>query len=147
MNPSKPCKILCVCRGNADRSPAMAAILDLFLTRAGANVICDSAGLTENAANGGPAPQHVVTAGRRIGIDLSRHRRKHISSLPLSSYDLIITVDDDVAAAVVKAGVLPEMIYNANIPNPWPVQFQEDYDQTFGLILATMYRVVSRYYP
>lgn len=143
----KPRKILCVCVGNADRSPAMATILQMYLHCNGLSTICESAGLSPNADKGGPAPEHVRTACQRIGINMSNHKRRHIKSVNLGEFDLIITVNDEVAAKVIEAGADVKKVYNANIPNPWPVQFQDDYDQTFALILGAMYRVVSRYFP
>ncbi len=143
----KPRKILCVCVGNADRSPAMAATLKMYLNCSGVEpILCQSAGLSENASKGGPAPEHVQVACKRLGLDLSGHKRRHISSVNLQDFDLIITVNDEVAAKVVEAGADVKKVYNANIPNPWPVQFQEDYDQTFALIMSAMYRVVCRYF-
>jgi len=139
-------RVLCVCLGNGDRSPAMAGVLNLFLKETHPDVVCESAGVLDSLTEGDPAAPLAVEAARRIGIDLSGHRRHHISSLNLANYDLLVCVDDQVAAQLIQAGSLPEKLYNANVPNPWPVQFQEDYDRTFEHILATMYHVITHYF-
>jgi len=139
-------KVLCVCIGNSDRSPVMAAVLGMLLKNAGHDVICESAGISENA-RGGKAAQHGTAAAKKIGLDLSGHSRRHIGALDLTSYDLFICASDEIAGAVIEAGADMKKIYNANITNPWPVQFQEDYDaQCMPAILSGMYRVVCRYF-
>ena len=139
-------KVLCVCIGNSDRSPVMAAVLKMFLKNAGHDVICESAGAGVSAAKGGPATPFAVTAAKRIGIDLTGHEKRRITSLDLADYDLVICASDEIAAQVIQAGVEMKKVYNAQVTNPWPCQFQEDYDGTFQQILAAMYRVVARYF-
>ena len=89
-----------------------------------------------------------MAAASRIGLDISNHQRRHISAVDLSSYDLIICASDEIAGAVIEAGANMGNVYNAQIANPWPVQFQEDYDQqTMPAILTAMYRIMCRYFP
>jgi len=139
-------RIMCVCIGNSDRSPVMAAVLEMFLKNAGYEVGCTSVGISESANRGGGASPFAVTAAKRIGIDLTGHGRTQIASHGLDYYGLIICASDEIAAKVIELGADPKKVYNAQIPNPWPVQFQEDYDVTFAQILAAMYRVVARYF-
>lgn len=141
-------KVLCVCKGNGDRSPLMAAVLKMYLKNAGlADVVCESAGVLEAATKGGgPAPEFAVVAAKRIGIDLSGHRKHQLDPRTIGDYDLFVCVDEEVAARVLEAGAKMQNIYNAQIGNPWPCQFQEDYDQTAERIMAAMYRVVIRYF-
>ncbi|MBI2097746.1 MAG: hypothetical protein HYT46_02330 [Candidatus Vogelbacteria bacterium] len=141
-------KILCVCIGNSDRSPVMAAVLEMFLRNAGHEVDCFSAGVGENASRTkhGTAAPFAVTAAKRIGLDISSHERERITEIPLGDYDLIVCASDEIAAQVMEAGGEMKKIYNAQITNPWPCQFQEDYDGTFAQILTAMYRVVTRYF-
>lgn len=136
-------KVLCVCIGNGDRSPMMAEVLEKFVGRD--RVVCDSAGIGASAKKGGAA-KFAVEAARRIGLDLSRHVRKHIDRCKLTEYDLIVCASDEIAAKVIEAGADMSLVYNAQITNPWPVQFQEDYDGTVAQILGAMYRVICRYF-
>lgn len=139
-------RILCVCIGNSDRSPAMAAVLGMYLQNADHDVVCESAGISENASKGGCAAPFAITATERIGLEISDHNKRRITDLNLADYDLIVCASDEIAGKVVEAGGDMKKIYNAQITNPWPVQFQEDYDTTFQQILASMYRVVVRYF-
>ena len=139
-------KVLCVCIGNSDRSPVMAAVLGMFLKDAGHDVVCESAGISDSARTGKAAP-YGLTAAKKIGLDLSSHARQHISAVDLKSYDLIVCASDEIAGTVIEAGADMKKVYNASITNPWPVQFQEDYDaQCMPAILSGMFRVVCRYF-
>ena len=139
-------KILCVCIGNSDRSPSMAAILSLFIPGI-TGTFFESAGIGESAASGGSASPFAIEACRLIGKDITKHKRRHVDQiLDLIDYDLFICADEKCAEEVVKRGIDPEKIYNANIPNPWPVHFQEDYNAVFKKILSTMFRIVIRYF-
>lgn len=140
-------KVLCVCIGNSDRSPVMAAVLGMFLDNAGLLVTCDSAGISEHARSG-KATRFGLAAAKLLGLDLTQHVRQHISAVNLKSYDLIICASDEIAGAVIEAGADMKKVYNAQVTNPWPVQFQEDYDNLcMPVILAAMYRVVRHYFP
>lgn len=127
----------------------MAAVLQMLLRNAGRHeVLCDSAGVL-NAAEKGCASPFAVVAAKRIGIDLAGHKRKRLTSKALAHIegcDLFICADEEVAAAVLGMGVDIKKIYNAQVTNPWPVQFQQDYDRTAEAIIAAMYRVIARYF-
>lgn len=140
-------KVLCVCKGNGDRSPLMAAVLQMFIRNSGHTTLCESAGILEVAATSKPASPLAVVAAKRIGIDLSAHRSRWTDSLHLKDYFLFICTEEAVAARLIELGVHPIQIYNAQITNPWPVNFQEDYDRTAEAIVAAMYRVVARHFP
>lgn len=144
-------RVLCVCKGNSDRSPMMAAVLAMYLKNAGiTDVTCESGGIFEAADRGG-ASLFAVRAARRIGIDLSGHKRRRLAKIGdlanLNFFDLIICVDEEVAARVLELGAEIERIFNAQIPNQWPVHFQQDYDLTAERIMAAMFGVVTRYFP
>ena len=140
-------KILCVCIGNSDRSPVMAAVLGMYLSNARHEVSCESVGISEHATKGGCATKFAVEAAKRIGLDISNHRKRHINAVNLADYDLIICANEVIAEKIIEAGADMTKVYNAQITNPWPCQFQEDYDTTFMQILSGMYRVVARYFP
>ncbi|MCX6784861.1 MAG: hypothetical protein NTV81_02910 [Candidatus Komeilibacteria bacterium] len=135
-------KILSVCIGNSDRSPAMAAVLRMFLEKAGHDeVVCESAGIGENAAKVGGASDFAVVAAKRIGLDITGHCKRHITSLSLQDYDLIICASKEIADKVIKAGADKGKVCNVQVSNPWPCSSQKDYDSAFCQILAAMYRV------
>ncbi len=142
-------KVLCVCKGNSDRSPMMAAVLQMYLNNAilpGGEVHCESAGMLEIADKGGGASSFMVKAAKRIGIDLSSHKRRWVNSLEINDYDLFVCVDDEVAAHVIELGTDIKKVCNAKIDNPWPSQFQRDFDDTAEKITGAMFRIVTRYF-
>lgn len=146
MDKHYPKRVLCVCIGNSDRSPVLAEVLAMFLKNAGFDCTVESAGIHENARQG-TAAKYGVAAAATIGLDVASHRRHHISDVNLASFGLIICASDEIAGAVIEAGANMSRVYNAQIPNPWPVQFQEDYDaQTMPAILTATYRVMCRYF-
>jgi len=132
----------------------MAAVLQMYLdriTQSGSRIHCESAGMLEIADTGGPASSFTIKTANRIGIDLSKHERRWIAQLnnscrPLDEYDLFVCVDEEVAAHVLSLGINIKRICNAQVSNPWPSQFQEDYDHTAERIMGAMFRVVTRYF-
>ncbi|MEK7463615.1 MAG: hypothetical protein AAB610_00630 [Patescibacteria group bacterium] len=141
-------KVLCVCIGNSDRSPVMAAVLGMLLENAGHQVIVESAGVGESAAKGGPAAEFGVAAAKLIGLDISCHNRRRVTVQgDFANYDLIVCATDTLAGEVMSMGVPLSKICNARISNPWPVHFAQDYEETMMAIMGSMYRVVARYFP
>ena len=140
-------KVLCVCYGNSDRSPAMAAVLGMFLKNAGHNVVVESAGVGESAEKRGGASPWAMVACNLVGLDLTGHIKRRTTSLNLNDYDLIICADDYIVAQLLGQGANVAKIYNVSVSNgQWPFKFQDDYDKTFQQILSAMYRVVSHYF-
>ena len=125
----------------------MAAVLQMLLEKAGHEVVVESAGISESAATGGPAAPFAVAAAKRIGLDLSGHKRRQTTSLNLAEYDLIVSASDEIAGQIIKDGGDMKKAYNAQIANPWPVQFEQDYEKTMIAIMGAMYLVVARYFP
>jgi protein-tyrosine-phosphatase len=138
-------KVLCVCLGNSDRSPLMAAVLGMYLQNAGHEVTVESAGMMEFAKNGGSASPNGVVSAKRLGLDLSTHQKRWVGSLDLTRYDLIICVDEVVAGELFgKYKVPTEKIFNIQLNNPWPSSDQRDHDEVAENVMAKMYRVVTR---
>ena len=143
-------KVLCVCKGNSDRSPMMAAVLQMYLDNTilpDGEVHCESAGMLEIAGKDGGASPLMIKAAKRIGIDLSSHKRRWVNSLNINEYDLFVCVDDEVAAhLIMELGVDMKKVCNAGVSNCWPSQFQRDLDDTAERIMGAMFRVVTRYF-
>ncbi len=142
-------KVLCVCKGNSDRSPLMAAVLGMYLQNAGKDeVIVESAGILETTAQGGHCSKHAMVSAERLGLDLRSHNKRWIANLDPNEYDLFVCVDETVAAYVLErcGTVYIDKICNVQVDNPWPSQFQADHDLTAEKIMATMYRIVTRYF-
>lgn len=140
-------KVLCVCKGNSDRSPVMAKVLRMFLEKRFPGVTVESAGILEVAATGGPCSPHATFAAGRIGLVLVDHKRRWINNLgDLSDIDLFVVVDEEVANYVL--GIIGHenrsRVMNVQINNPWPSEDQADHDETFQDVLAKMYKVVTR---
>jgi len=139
-----PKRVLCVCKGNTDRSCFMAKLLLMLLRGVGLDSVrCESAGILPTAAEGKPASPFAVVAAERIRIDLSKHKSKHVDSLRLAEYDLVVCVDDAVAAALMKLEVPIERIYNVQVSNPWPAKSQRQYDQVTENIVVAMYWILA----
>lgn len=142
-------RILCICKGNSDRSPMMAAVLQMYLDNTilpEGEVQCESAGILEIADKGGGASPLMVKAARRIGIDISSHKKRWVDSLNINNYDLFVCAENDVAAHMIKLGADIKKICNAQISNAWPSSFQRDLDDTAERIMGAMFRVVTRYF-
>jgi protein-tyrosine phosphatase len=94
--------ILFVCTGNRCRSP----IAEEHLRRLTADLPIDvgSVGLLDLGA--APVLPEVLEVGRAAGLDLARHRARHLKSIDLANIDLVIGLErSHVAAAVVEAAV------------------------------------------
>ena len=147
---ASPKRVLCVCIGNSDRSPLMAAVLQMYLDKAGQEVVCESVGIDEKAAGtGAPAAPFGIRAGGNLGLDISKHKRRHISSVNVDDFDLIVCASDHIAAVVMGDNrERLKRIHNADIANPWPVQRQEQFEnKTMPAILTAMYEVVRYHFP
>lgn len=108
---AKEMKVLCVCLGNSDRSPFMKALLEQMLRNQGrTDVTVDSAGVSDSAKKGGPAPKIAQALAPTYGVDLSTHCRKHIDDTKLYDYNLFVVAEKEVQTALVAAGVEEEII-------------------------------------
>jgi protein-tyrosine-phosphatase len=95
-----PPSILFVCGGNTCRSPmAVGLTRQLF----GLRVKAESAGI--DAAVGAHAAINAVRAMKEIGIDISAHRSRDLSSVALSHYDYVVAMDPGVAKMIEEMGV------------------------------------------
>ena len=93
-------KLLFVCLGNICRSPAAEGVFLHLLKQRGLSerFVVDSAG-TGGWHVGNPADRRMQAAANRRGIDLPS-RARQICLDDFSSFDLVLTMDDDNLAAV-----------------------------------------------
>ena len=98
---SKHSSILFVCGGNTCRSPMA---VGLARTLFGPQVAVASAGV--DAMLGGRAAANAVRAMREVGIDISSHRPRDISVVPIHEYDYIVAMDPAVAKHLEEAGLV-----------------------------------------
>jgi protein-tyrosine phosphatase len=101
-------RILFVCTGNRCRSPV--AEEQLRRLAQGLPVEVGSVGLLDLGS--APALPEVLEVGRGMGLDLSRHRSRHLMGIDLSEMDLVVGLErSHVAAAVVEASVPYEKVF------------------------------------
>ena len=93
-------KLLFVCLGNICRSPAAEGVFLHLLKQRGLSdqFVVDSAG-TGGWHVGNPADRRMTAAANRRGIELPS-RARQISLDDFSSFDLVLTMDNDNLAAV-----------------------------------------------
>ena len=127
-------KLLFVCLGNICRSPAAEGVFLHQLNQRGLNdrFLVDSAG-TGGWHVGNPADRRMQAAASRRGIELPS-RARQISLDDLSTFDLVLTMDDDNLMAVqalakeagsrATASIKPMLSYARNfseteVPDPY----------------------------
>ena len=83
-------KVLFVCIGNTCRSPMAKGIFE-DLVRNDNDFECDSAGIACDGDE--PAAKEAIEVCKEIGVDISNHKSKKITSIPaLNSFDLYIVM-------------------------------------------------------
>ncbi len=87
---SRKIRILVLCTGNSCRSQIAEG---LFRHSGGDQIDVYSAGLEPKGVN-----PRAIQVMREIGIDISKHRSKHLSQYLGQSFDYVITVCDNAAA-------------------------------------------------
>ena len=85
-------RILFVCAGNTCRSPMAEAMTNDMLAP---EVEAESAGVS--ARSRGAANKHAIEVMKQSGLDISGHKPRHVSSLSLGDFDLIVALDAAVA--------------------------------------------------
>lgn len=84
-------RILFVCAGNTCRSPLAAALANGRLQ----GVTAESAGTYPGFA---VAENSVSLASELAGVDISEHQPRDVRELELSSFDVVIALDESIAA-------------------------------------------------
>lgn len=102
-------KVLFVCTGNTCRSPMAEGIFRKMAEERGDEVFCQSAGIATVA--GMPATDNAVTVCAEIGVDISEHRSRPISSIDIRAYDVFFVMTATHGYVLKKAGVPEYKIY------------------------------------
>lgn len=117
-------RVLFVCTGNTCRSVLAEYIAhDLF----DGTVLFESAGFAPQPA--ADAKNAIYTLKLNFGIDAENHVPRHIRSLDLGAYTLIIALDKKVAKKLIhEVGVPEPKVKLWNIKDPWGPDLSE-YDR------------------
>lgn len=115
MNHPPQKSILFVCIGNICRSPYAEA---LFRQEVGDGVIVESAGVF--ASSGLPADEGMSALAEKNGLDLTRHRARHVRDLDLGRYDLIVALTSEIARTLVEEyGVEAHRVTALEVVDPY----------------------------
>lgn len=102
-------RVLMVCTANLCRSPTAEGLLRLRLADEAGDIEVSSAGFLEADH---PVPYEAAAAAGQVGVDLSGHRSRQVSSVPVGEMDLVLGM----ARAHVREAVVLE-------PAIWPRAF------------------------
>ena len=88
---TRPARVLMVCTGNICRSTRAHAILEQAATRAGMDVVVDSAGVSDEEA-GNPIDRRAARVLRDAGYAVPDHRARQIRAGELGEWDLVLAM-------------------------------------------------------
>ena len=107
-------RVLFVCLGNTCRSPMAAGLAMKILGNLG---IFESAGIFPSDSR---ANANAIEVMREVGIDISDHCPRRVSSLSLSNFDFIIAMDLDINLQLKRLlPDRPDKILSWDIDDPW----------------------------
>ena len=107
--------IVFVCGGNTCRSPMAVGLARSLL---GSGVMVDSAGI--DAAVGAKTAPNAIRVMKEMGIDISAHIPRDVSSLDLSKYEYVVAMDSAVASLLEQVGLgEPRSLIVWNIKDPY----------------------------
>ena len=122
-------KILFVCTGNTCRSPMAEGMFRKMMQERDMEerVLCQSAGLS--AVDGTPVSENAVLACREIGVDISGHKARNLSSLKdLDIFDAFVVMTETQAYVLKQAGVPEDKLYllgEEEIKDPYGTDLDE----------------------
>jgi protein-tyrosine-phosphatase len=110
----KPMRVLFVCFGNSCRSPMAAGLAMKIL---GNLAVFESAGISPGDSK---ANDKTIEVMREMGIDISDHCSRRVSSLNLTDFDYIITMDLNVNLQLKSLlSGRPAKILSWEVDDPW----------------------------
>jgi protein-tyrosine-phosphatase len=107
-------RILIVCAGNTCRSPMAAALAQHLL---GTEVQVESAGFAADA--GSAATRYAVQVMNERGLDISRHKARHLSEIKLSDYHLLIALEPSIARRFSRQQIDDSKIRFIDVSDPY----------------------------
>ena len=135
-------KVLCVCTANRGRSPMLEGTFrEELRNRERSDVMVESAGILERTV-GMPACDPGIDCMKEVGVDISGHKARHISSLDLD-HDLFVCVEQNHADELVKAGVDASKTRVLHLPDPHPSTDPVLYRQTREVIEKEVQRILD----
>lgn len=114
-------KVLCVCTGNICRSAMLPYLLKQELDKQGITDFTFSGAGTETV-DGAPPTPHAVTAMKEIGIDITGHRSRQLTTAIVDDYDVFIAMEPHhgVTLAFIYGADPEKIIIPGNgIPDPF----------------------------
>ncbi len=102
-------KVLFVCTGNTCRSPMAEGIARKMAEERGKEMFCQSAGIATVAEM--PASGNAVKVCAEIGVDLSGHRSRPMSSVDIGAFDVFFVMTATHGYVLKRAGVPEYKIY------------------------------------
>lgn len=135
--------ILVVCIGNICRSPVAEGLLKKALADRGA--VVESAGL--GALVDRPAEPHSVEIAKSLGVDISAHRARQLTTAMLETADLVLVMENRHVEAITrmapqargKTKLVGHWCDNAEVPDPYR-QPVESYEHSIELIEQSVKR-------
>lgn len=143
-------KIVFVCTANICRSPMAEGMFRKMIEEngLGESVFCLSFGLA--AKEGKRPPENAVLACREIGVDISGHKARNLSSVDdLDIFDAFVVMTETQAYVLRQAGVTEEKLYllGKEIKDPYGTdlnEFRECRDQIWRQ-LQVLFQRLCRY--
>ena len=152
-------RLLFVCSGNTCRSPLAVALAERELGRLGWQVEVRSGGVS--ALSGAPASEGSLRAGRRHGLDLTKHTSRPVDSALLDWADLVLVMSPGHLVRLAelggsgKAALLDAFAQGdegdeegttAGVPDPFGGDDQ-DYEETYQTLEELVGKVLRRLEP
>ncbi len=145
--------ILFICTGNTCRSPMAAGIMNKIAADNDLDVHCTSAGIY--AENGASASDEAIGAAARIGVDISEHRARTVTSEILAENDLILTMTE--SHKMMLALSTDRAVYTlgeyagagVDISDPYggdSEEYEEVCDQIYDIMLDVAERIYDEYF-
>jgi len=106
----------------------------------GTSSAVESCGVT--AVDGAPAARHAITVMGEKGLDIGSHAARGIDSLDVSSFDVVVALDPDVARRLRHRGVDTNRLVELNIADP----YGNDIDR-YRSTVSAVERELERLFP
>ncbi len=143
--------ILFVCLGNICRSPLAQGITEKLIHEKGLDIKVDSAG-TGDWHIGEPPCENSIKVASKNGIDISMQRGRQVTQKDLTTYELIVALDQNNYNDLEKLGAsnlikLGSFGYNnEDVPDPYFFPGFEGFDTVFNMIESCVCQLLQEKY-